>query len=246
MSTTSPCAAATAFNSSQPATCSRQPGNNFTFPVSMPAWRKQHGCVGCRRGHSLAINALVDNKSCRWRYGEPSAEGRRSTVEVPVANGCIAKGVVIDGDRRCFGIRLSAVIAGARRQFATRCVKTASCRKATFPGTVKLTNTATPKTRCCVCDWCPLSKSRAHITKTNTINYRSSRLDCTLDSAFALRRLLVPECFADVLTQEIVVPRLGEKAIDGAVIDRADNGIEVGIAGQHDADGIRVKLPHPR
>lgn len=46
----------------------------------------------------------------------------------------------------------------------------------------------------------PLSKARAHTTKANTINYLSSRLDCTLNSALALRRLLVAECLADVLT----------------------------------------------
>lgn len=53
---------------------------------------------------------------------------------------------------------------------------------------------------------------------------------------------MIFERFADVASQGIVNPGLGKKAVDCSAIDGCGDRFEIGIAGEHDANGVRVDI----
>ena len=50
------------------------------------------------------------------------------------------------------------------------------------------------------------------------------------------------EGLADLLAQLVVIPGLGQELVDGAMVDCVGHRLQVGIAGEHQADGRRVDL----
>ena len=54
----------------------------------------------------------------------------------------------------------------------------ALCRPTSLRGMCRLTNTAAPKGKALRSNWRPFKNPRTHLTKMNTIVYRSSQLDC--------------------------------------------------------------------
>ena len=55
-------------------------------------------------------------------------------------------------------------------------------------------------------------------------------------------QLLVGEGLAHMHEQPFVIPRLGQKAVDGAFVDGVGDRLQLGVAGEHHAHGVGVQL----
>lgn len=53
------------------------------------------------------------------------------------------------------------------------------------------------------------------------------------------------KCLAQLVAQLVVVPRFGQELVDCAAVNCPGDGVEVSVAGEYDADGIRIEFPNP-
>lgn len=54
------------------------------------------------------------------------------------------------------------------------------------------------------------------------------------------RGAVAPKSFLDIFSQQIIIPGLGEEAINFTAIDNIQNGLQFGRAAEHYAHGIGI------